>query len=449
MSLFRKNRGLSNQTSFVKKEFLLDREQIEAVKSSCHHIVVIAGAGSGKTRVLTERVKHLLKEDIKASNIVAITFTNLAAEEMKERLEDVKGVADTFIGTIHSFANKIMKSSGEKYSLFTDDVDFDFHRELISRYCKDLTYERYIDYRDIVYKVDTGRLPSSAIAGFLTIPEQSEIYLMHRDSESVFVDNFEDFPESIATLCRQRGIITFDELLVRAKIYFESTGAFVEHLLVDEFQDVGTLEYKFIAGLSATNTFFVGDDRQSIYGFKGSNVKIFQNLVMSENVKTYYLKNNYRNGTRIFELADLVISQVTNKLDIPPTKTVDYSGEVVFMRRKDLEKAIMKITNFKNQFILTRTNRELFQVANLCEKLGVPCTTFKREGMSLFELKHHLNKDSVKILTVHSAKGLEADNVILYGSFPVVCPRYQVNEEERRIMYVGITRARHMLVLLN
>lgn len=85
-------------------------------------------------------------------------------------------------------------------------------------------------------------------------------------------------------------------------------------MFVDEFQDVGTLEYNFIRSLSANNYFFVGDDYQSIYGFKGGNVKIFLSLVNSEDFTTYFLTNNYRNGTQILKLATNIINQVDEKL---------------------------------------------------------------------------------------------------------------------------------------
>lgn len=88
---------------------VLDEQQQAIVNSEAKNIVVVAGAGSGKTRVLTERVKHLLETGVMPHNIVAITFTNLAAEEMRTRLKDLDGIGDAFIGTIHSFANRLMK----------------------------------------------------------------------------------------------------------------------------------------------------------------------------------------------------------------------------------------------------------------------------------------------------------------------------------------------------
>lgn len=92
----------------------LDTNQEQIVNSTAKNIIVSAGAGSGKTRVLTERVKHLIDIGISPENIVCITFTNKAADEMRSRLEDVSDIGDAFIGTIHSFANRILKASGKK-----------------------------------------------------------------------------------------------------------------------------------------------------------------------------------------------------------------------------------------------------------------------------------------------------------------------------------------------
>lgn len=133
----------------LTQEVVLDEQQNEAVHTRSNLALVVAGAGSGKTRVLTERVKFLISEGVQPSNIVAITFTNMAAEEMKERLASVEGIGDVFIGTIHSFANRVMKLQGNtNYRIYNDDIENDFHRELISKYCKSLTFERYLEYKD-------------------------------------------------------------------------------------------------------------------------------------------------------------------------------------------------------------------------------------------------------------------------------------------------------------
>lgn len=448
---------LEQVVSIDPVKITLDSQQECIVNSTEKNIVVVAGAGSGKTRVLTERIRHLLIDlCVSPQNIVAITFTNTAAEEMKQRLSDISTIGDTFIGTIHSFANRIMKESGEKYTLFNDELDIQLHKELINRYCNNLTIERYLEYKDLKSEVEIGKADENSLKGFFTPSEESEFKMLHYSCDVVFKD-IEDnthltFGESIKTLCKKRSIITFDELLVKAKAYFEKINAKVEYVFVDEFQDVGTLEYNFIKSLNSDNYFFVGDDYQSIYSFKGGNVHIFKSLVKDSNFHTYYLTNNYRNGTEILKLAEYVISQVDDRIvkDINPI--VSEKGEYSIQSRGSVNDILFTLRNeksFREWFILVRTNKELYDIADRCNKIGIPYTTFKREGMSLAKLNKEMQSNRVKLLTVHTSKGLEVDNVIMYGNFPVSVPTYRRNDEERKVMYVGITRARKKLIVLN
>lgn len=475
MSLFSRGFKGNNPTKFISSvkepeceevevevipapQITLDPQQTEVVYSNEKNLIVVAGAGSGKTRVLTERIRYLIEGlNVPAHNIVSITFTNMAAEEMKLRLKDIEGIGDAFIGTIHSFANRIMKESGEKYTLLNDDLSDQLHKELIEKYCHHLTVDRYLDYKDMVALVETGKAPESALKGFLTPSETTDLNTLHASKEVVESDLEREthitFGESIETLCKKRGIITFDELLVKAKDYFNNLGASIDYVFVDEFQDVGTLEYNFIKSLNAENYFFVGDDYQSIYGFKGGNVQIFMSLVNSKDFKTYYLTNNYRNGTSILELAERIISQVDKRVVKDITPMIKETGSCRCLSKKGvkqfLNELVLTNTNFKDWFFLTRTNKELYDIINLCIDLGIPYTSFKREGMSLSDINKKMRSNKLKVLTVHTAKGLEIDNVILYGNFPIVVPYYRKNDDERKVMYVGITRAKKSITILN
>lgn len=448
------------QRGFQKKgneaPITLDSQQDLAVHAKDNHILVVAGAGSGKTRVLTERIKFLLEQGVRPCNIVAITFTNMAAEEMKERLSDVEGVGDAFIGTIHSFANRVMKLSGESYRIYDDSIDNDFHKELIEKYCKSLTFERYLEYKDMKTQEMMGKISEKDLKDFLLPSELGELRLIEREEESIQyeIENVgsTQFPESIETMCKKRGVITFDELLKKAEVYFRQINAEIEHVLVDEFQDVGTLEFNFIDSLQAENYFLVGDDWQSIYSFKGGNVRIFMKLIEDGLFQVFYLTNNYRNSKAVLEIADTVISQVYNKIDKNITPVSDEQGSVKILSKRSLYpilKAIKEEGNYKDYFILVRTNKDIFRLQEVCEDIELPFTTFKRDGMSLADLKRHMNSNRVKILTVHVSKGLEVKNVLLYGNFPVKCPNYMRDEEERKVMYVGITRAKENLIIMN
>lgn len=436
----------------------LDPQQDEIVHSDANNIIVVAAAGSGKTRVLTERIRYLIKDKkVPAHNIVSITFTNMAAEEMRMRLSNLNNIGDAFIGTIHSFANHIMKESGEKYTLLSDELDIQLHKELINKYCSHLTEERYLDFKDLEAKVAVGKANERELSGFFAPSEMSEYSMLHYPVEIVNQDIKDNthltFGESIATLCKKRGIITFDELLVKARKYFEKIQARLEYCFVDELQDVGTLEYSFIKSLNSENYFFVGDDYQAIYGFKGGNVSIFKGLCNNPDFTQYMLTNNYRNGTDILDVADYVISQVDNRIEKEIVPISKEKGNVtintknyIFSLLCDMSK---KVDDFREYFLLVRTNKELFEMTNKCESIGLPYVTFKREGMTLADLKKKMQKNAIKILTVHTSKGLEADHVILYGNFPLQVPYYRKNDEERKVMYVGITRARKSITILN
>ena len=439
-----------------EKPIVLDSQQDLAVHSRGSDILVIASAGSGKTRVLTERIKFLLETGTQPSNIVAITFTNMAAEEMRERLADVDGVEDAFIGTIHSFANRVMKLSGENYRIYDDGIENDFHRELITKYCSCLTFERFIEFKDMKNAEMMGKISESELKNFLMPSEQAELRLIERDPEDIEMEIKEcgntSYPESIQTLCKERNIIDFGELLKKAESYFRGINAQIEHVLVDEFQDVGTLEFNFIDSLEADNYFLVGDDFQSIYGFKGGNVKIFLKLIEDGLFDVFYLTNNYRNSKSVLEVADTVINQVNNKINKTVVPISESEGEVQILSRNKISNVLNDITiegNYKDWFFLCRTNKDVFKLVEVCQEYEIPCTTFKREGMSLSDLKKNMDSNRVKILTIHTAKGLETDNVLLYGRFPIKCPSYLCDEEERKVMYVGITRAKEKLIIMN
>ena len=431
----------------VEKEIHLSKEQKQIVESDAKNIIVAAGAGSGKTRVLIERIKYLLEEkSVDPSNIVAITFTNMAADEMRERLSNVKGIGDAFIGTIHSFANRIFRNAGVEYQIYSDEKDSELHKYLIDKYCKFLTYYKYLQFKDLRNKAEMGIISEDNFRSFLLPSERAELSAMDNDNSA-------SFPETIKSLCRQFNLITFDQLLGYATDYFKSIGAEIEYVLVDEFQDVGTLEYNFIKSLNAHNYFFVGDDWQSIYGFKGGNVNIFKSLISDKRFTKYYLQDNYRSGSEIIKLSKQIINQVPG---IIQKKIVCKSGRTGTVRVDNkchlqtyLENIRLNGEHFGDWFILVRSNRDVYQYSDLLKRMRIPFSTFKRADLSLNELRAEMAKDTVKLLTIHTSKGLEAPNVLLVGNFPIKVPIYQRSYDERKVMYVACTRSQNQLIILN
>lgn len=289
---------------------MLDENQLEIVNSNEPKIIVEAGAGSGKTYTLIQRVKRLLNDGIRPENMVIITFTNMAAEELKERLIDIPGIGDCFVGTIHSFANKIFKNSNEEYKLYTDEIQDQFMSVLISLYAKHLTLELYFKYKDCQKQIESGLLEETDLRNLFTSGEMFEI--------NVLLNSVEDsnYPENMNTLCKKHNVITFDELLKKTTQYFKDINGKIEYLFVDEYQDIGPLEKNFFQALNADNYFYIGDEKQcqpkgTLITMEDGNYKKIEDLKVGDKVLSYNLKEgNYSaltkkgNGKRILDISE-------------------------------------------------------------------------------------------------------------------------------------------------
>ena len=427
----------------------LDNTQQEIVTSSAKNIIVSAGAGSGKTRVLTERVKYLLESGVTPDSIVCITFTNKAADEMKQRLSDVPGIGDAFIGTIHSFANRIFKNSGTHYELLTKEKEIDIMKGLIQRYGKYLTPDEYMQYVDLKRDIDLGILDERVLQDKFRPSSLHELEVFYGKT---LASEEEEYPENLYTVCEVRNIITFDKLLRECTKYFESIGGALEYLLVDELQDIGHSEYQFIMSLHADHNFFVGDDWQSIYAFKGGDVRYFLKLMEDPEWTTYYLTKNYRNAKNILDVAKTVIYQAEHIINKEVEAVRDVEGEVLVGSKAHLRYYLNIIKTdgqYKDWFVLVRANKDIHEVSAHLLSMNIPFVSFKQGGSSNDDIQYQMNLDAVKVLTVHAAKGLENKHVILYGNFPIRQKSYLRNSDERKVMYVGCTRAEDTLIILN
>lgn len=439
----------------------LDQQQLEIINSTASNIIVVAGAGSGKTAVLTERIRHLiLDRGVSPADIVAITFTNMAAEEMLERMQDIPDIEQAFVGTIHSFANKILHEAGLWYDLLTDEMHIRLCHELIQKYAQTLTIDRYDEFHDMASKVRYGLYTKAEVNAFFTPEEKAEY-------KGIYEECPKTFPESIPDICEKRGIITFDQLLWYAKQSMMQNHKTIKYCLVDEFQDVGDLEDNFISSLEAESYFLVGDDWQSIYKFKGANVEIFKSRIRSDDWKTYYMTNNYRCAKSIINIAERVISSVEDRIKKKTTPVRNMQGSVVIKPRKQLNdwlNVIKTIGEWGSWFFLARTNADCQKLYTACLKHGISAVMVKQGDGNLNALLETLGSDTVKILTVHSAKGLQSKRVMLYGNFQVETTKDDQKDyhfkrrkikntedfdEERRVMYVGVTRAEDHLLILN
>ena len=336
----------------------LSKKQKEIVETTEPCVVVVASAAAGKTRCITERVRWLLGKGVPASEIVTITFTNAAAEEISERLGNPEGL---FIGTIHSLANYYLRASGIDTSKVLNDERFDDLFKLIKKN-----------------------------------------------------------PDCVKH---------------------------VTHLIVDEAQDSNPQQFEFLLDMIApTNYMLVGDHRQSIYRFNGATPDFILNLMESPEVMTYDLNENYRNAPEILRYAQDLIRPLGYDYEDYSIPMRTQRGRIVDVEYSEsgLCSTIKRYveegkSEYKDWFVLTRTNAELENMRVALEKAGVPCDTFKKAQLTNKGLSDKMNENTVKVLTIHTAKGLEADNVVVIGA------RWR-DIEERCINYVAATRARNLLV---
>jgi len=225
----------------------------------------------------------------------------------------------------------------------------------------------------------------------------------------------------------------------------------VDYLLLDEAQDSNKLQFEFILEMiKPKSLFIVGDLRQSIYEFNGAKPEIFLDLIYDSKFTTYNLNENYRNAPAILTFAKRLISgSLLNDYDLYDDsicmneEVIGSVNEVEYLPSRIIS-LIEEDPQYGNWFILTRNNEQLDDIIAFLKKANIPCDTFKKSQISSDEFKQKMADNTVKVLTVHAAKGLEADNVMVIG-----VAKKAIKAEERRVAYVAATRARKKLIWMH
>jgi superfamily I DNA/RNA helicase len=233
----------------------------------------------------------------------------------------------------------------------------------------------------------------------------------------------------------------FDRLFERIKKHPNCIKE-VEHLLLDESQDSNESHFEFLLDMvKPKNYMLVGDHKQSIYRWNGAYPDYLINLAHDRDVTTYDLNENYRNGYKILDFARGIINAAGYEYYDKSRPMRGVSGKVVDVEYSPvaIARTIKQMGDFGNWFVLTRTNDQLDEIAFFLKKEGVPIDTFKRSELDNKELGEKMKQDTVKVLTIHTAKGLEANNVVVIGA-------KFFNIEERCVSYVAATRAKNLLV---
>jgi DNA helicase-2/ATP-dependent DNA helicase PcrA len=302
----------------------LNPPQQQAVLHNEGPIMIVAGAGSGKTKVLTTRIAHLINQGVDPFRILALTFTNKAAKEMKERIEKILGNASArslFIGTFHSIFARLLRAEAEKLgypSNFTI-YDTDDAKSVIKGIVKGMNLDDKLYKPNIVY----NRISAAKNSLYTWEDYQADPDIKTEDYQSKRTELGKIF-EYYSKQCFKNGAMDFDDLLVNMYLLLTSQPESLakyqhkfRYILIDEYQDTNTAQYHIIKLLGARheNICVVGDDAQSIYSFRGASVKnIFMFQKDYEDVKIIKLEQNYRSTKSILMAANAVIEHNANQI---------------------------------------------------------------------------------------------------------------------------------------
>lgn len=364
----------------------LNKEQIEAVKHIDGPLLVLAGAGSGKTKVLTTRIAYLISLGVSPDNILAITFTNKAAGEMKERISKLVGFSSKFmqISTFHSFGLKIVKENYEYLGYDKNFVIFDADDTLtiIKKILKDknLDPEKFNPraIRSQISKLKNDLIDSKKYSSFSLTEFEKVVLEVYKKYESELIKN---------------NSLDFDDLLILPIKLFEKRKDLLlmyqeryKYILIDEYQDTNEAQYKLTKLLAGKykNICCVGDADQAIYGFRGANYKNILNFESDyKNALVIKLEENYRSSKTILDAANSVIKNNKNRKSKNLYSNLGIGDKITYYRANsgldEVKYVVNKIKELKDNLvslsdivILYRTNAQSRVFEDGLMKAGIP-----------------------------------------------------------------------------
>ncbi|MDL2223760.1 UvrD-helicase domain-containing protein [Bacteroidales bacterium OttesenSCG-928-M06] len=385
----------------------LNDSQREAVLYNEGPSLVIAGAGSGKTRVLTYKIAHLLQNGISPYNILALTFTNKAAREMKYRIGQIVGedlARRLWMGTFHSIFSRILRRESEKIGFTSDFTVYDSQdsKNLIKAIIKEK------DLNDKIYKPGAIQARISKAKNALITPE-----IYEKDKELIADDNYNKRPRihevytSYRNRCKAANTMDFDDLLLYIYLLFKENPDIIERyrnqfrfILVDEYQDTNSVQHELVKQLAADHhrVCVVGDDAQSIYSFRGANIgNILYFQKTYPEAKLFKLEQNYRSTQTIVNAANSLIEK--NREQIPKTVYSEnglgdriqvigaYSDyeEGFNVATRIAEMRMVKKYDYKDFAILYRTNSQSRIFEEALRKINIPYKIYG--GLSFYQRK--------------------------------------------------------------
>ena len=295
----------------------LNDAQRQAVTASIGRQLVLAGAGSGKTRVLVHRIAWLIQvENASPHSVLSVTFTNKAAAEMRHRIEQLMGInpAGMWVGTFHGLAHRLLRAHWQEAGLSQtfQILDSDDQQRLVKRVIRDLG-------------LDEQRWPVRQAQWFINGQKDEGLRPQHiQASGDLFLGTMRSIYEAYEAACQRAGVIDFSELLLRALDLWRDHPGLLEHyqkrfrhILVDEFQDTNAVQYAWLRLLAkgGDSLMVVGDDDQSIYGWRGAKIEnIYQYSTDFPDAETIRLEQNYRSTAGILKAANALIANNSGRM---------------------------------------------------------------------------------------------------------------------------------------
>ena len=391
------------------KDFLNDLN--EAQKAPVLHkegpLMVIAGAGSGKTRVLTYRIAYLMEQGVDAFNILALTFTNKAAREMKHRIADLVGGSESknlWMGTFHSVFARLLRSDGPKLGYPSNFTIYDTQdsQRLIASIIKEMGLDKDVyKYKQIQNRISSFKNSLITVKAYFQNPELIEADAMAKRPR--LGEIYKNYVER----CFKAGAMDFDDLLLRTN---ELLNRFPDvlakyqdrfrYILVDEYQDTNHSQYLIVKALADRyqNICVVGDDAQSIYSFRGANITNILNFQRDyDDVAVYRLEQNYRSTKNIVNAANSVIANNKHQLE-KVVWTANEEGTKIKLHRSPTdadEGRYVAGSIFENRMqlqrpnadfaVLYRTNSQSRAIEDALRKRDIPYRIFG--GLSFYQRK--------------------------------------------------------------
>jgi len=407
-------------------------------------LMVIAGAGSGKTRVLTYRIAYLMHKGVDPFNILSLTFTNKAAREMKQRIAQIVGASEAknlWMGTFHSIFAKILRMEADKLGFPSNFTIYDSQdsQALLRTIIKEMGLDKDVyKYKQIQQRISSFKNSLITVKAYFNNPDLMEADAMSKRPR--IGDIYQNYVER----CFKAGAMDFDDLLLKTN---ELLNRFPEvlskyqnrfkYILVDEYQDTNHSQYLIVKALADRfqNICVVGDDAQSIYAFRGANINNILNFERDyDDVKTYRLEQNYRSTKNIVEAANSVIDHNKTKLD-KIVWTANNEGEKILINRLPTdgdEGRYVASSIFENQMqnqmkpsdfaILYRTNAQSRAMEDALRKRGIKYRIYG--GLSFYQRKeikdvlaylrlitNPKDEESLKRIINYPARGIGATSI--------------------------------------